>query len=129
MKKIILTVFVVIAIAAVGLYFYMYKGHRDIATEEAAYSVKVAELQKQFSENDSLSNKKYLDKTIEVYGKITSTDLGAHSIMLDEKLSARLKDSTATGFEVGKSIRIKGRFVGYDDLLEEFQLDQATISE
>ncbi|AWI25762.1 OB-fold protein [Flavobacterium pallidum] len=128
MKKIILTIFVVVAVAAVGLYFYMYKDHRDITAEDAAYTVKVAELQKEFSGNDSISNKKYLDKTIEVYGKITSTDLAAHSIMLDEKLSARLKDSTATGFEVGKSIKIKGRFVGYDDLLEEFQLDQATVS-
>jgi putative nucleic acid binding protein len=128
MKKIILIVVVILAIAATGLYFYMYKDHRDIASEDAAYSTTVAQLQKDFSENDSISNKKYLDKTIEVYGKITNSDSAAHSIMVDEKLSARLKDSTAGGFEVGKTIKIKGRFVGYDDLLEEFQLDQATIS-
>lgn len=128
MKKIILTVIVILAIAATGIYFYMYKDHRDIASEDAAHKVTVAQLQKEFSENDSISNKKYLDKTIEVYGKITNVDSEAHAIMLDEKLSARLKDSTAGGFAVGKMLKVKGRFVGYDDLLEEFQLDQAAIS-
>lgn len=129
MKKIILTIIVILAVAGTGVYFYMYKDHRDISSEDAAHKVTVAQLQKEFSENDSISNKKYLDQTIEVYGKITSVDSDAHAIMLDEKLSARLKDSTAGGFEVGKTLKMKGRFVGYDDLLEEFQLDQATISE
>ncbi|OYU80581.1 MAG: hypothetical protein CFE23_08870 [Flavobacterium sp. BFFFF1] len=130
MKKKLLIGLLILGVIAYGGYRYMYHGHRDIASEAAGFSVSVAELQQEFSKNPESSNKKYLDKTIEVYGNITEGDLSDHTLIVDEKLSATLMDSTQTNsLEVGKQIKIKGRFLGYDDLLEEFKLDQAAISQ
>ncbi len=128
-KKIIIVSMFSLAVIGAGLYFYMYKGHRNIASESADYSLTVKTLQQQFTQNSGKANKQYADKTIEVYGKITSLDLPSNTITLDGKLSAVFKDSSMTKLQVEKLIKIKGRFVGYDDLLDEFKMDQASLSE
>ena len=127
MKKIILIVLVVLLAIASGLYFYMYKNHRDIASEEASFSIAVKDLESEFIQNDSLANKKYLDKTIEVYGKITSMDATTKIIVLDDKMEGTSQQSISQGLTVGKQVKMKGRFIGYDDLLGEFKMDQVTI--
>ena len=48
MKKIVLIVVVVIVAIASGLYFYMYKNHRDIASEDASFSIAVKDLENEF---------------------------------------------------------------------------------
>lgn len=127
MKKIILIVLVVLLAIASGLYFYMYKNHRDIASEEASFSIAVKDLESEFIQNDSLANKKYLDKTIEVYGKITSMDAKTKIIVLDDKMEGTSQQSISQGLTVEKQVKMKGRFIGYDDLLGEFKMDQVTI--
>lgn len=127
-KKIVIFLLVLIA-AFTGLYFYAYKGHRDIASEDADFELSVSGLSKEFSKNDSLANSKYADKTIQIYGKITNIDLPSHTIIIDEKLSAEFTDSILPKINLQDPIKIKGRFVGYDDLLEEFKVDQVTTAE
>ena len=129
MRKKIMIVLAVLAITGAGLYFYMYKGHRDISSESADYSTTVKDLQQQFTANSTDAGKKYADKTIEVYGKITAVDLAAHTITVDEKLSAVFKDSVLNNVAAQKQVKIKGRFLGYDDLLEEFKMDQVSLEE
>jgi len=129
MRKKIMIVLAVLAIIGVGLYFYMYKGHRDISSESADYSTTVKDLQQQFTANSTDAGKKYADKTIEIYGKITAVDLAAHTITVDEKLSAVFKDSVLNKVAAEKQVKIKGRFLGYDDLLEEFKMDQVSLEE
>lgn len=129
MKKKIIVIVLVIILACVGLYFYAYKGHRDIATENADFELTVSGLSKEFSENDSLANSKYADRTIQIYGKVTHVDLPSHTIIIDEKLSVVFTDSVLPKINTEDAIKIKGRFVGYDDLLEEFKVDQATKAE
>ena len=129
MKKKIVIVILVLVVASVGLYFYAYKGHRDIATEDVDFELTVSGLSKEFSENDSLANSKYADKTIQIYGKVTNIDLPSHTIIIDEKLSVVFTDSVLPKINSQEAIKIKGRFVGYDDLLEEFKVDQATKAE
>ena len=129
MKKILLILFVAVLAMASGLYFYMYKDHRDIASEDASFSIAVKDLESEFIQNDSLANKKYLDKTIEVYGKITSMDATTKIIVLDDKMEGTSQQSISQGLTVGKQVKMKGRFIGYDDLLGEFKMDQAIISQ
>lgn len=129
MKNKIAIVLLVLIVASVSLYFYAYKGHRDIATENADFELTVTALSKEFSENDSLANSKYADKTIEIYGKVSNIDLQSHTIVVDEKLSAVFTDSVLPKINLQEQIKIKGRFVGYDDLLEEFKVDQVTVVE
>lgn len=129
MKRKIIIFLTILVIASVGLYFYAYKGHRDIATEDADFELTVASLSKEFSQNDSLANSKYADKTIQIYGKISNIDPSSHTIIIDEKLSVVFTDSVLPKMNLHDPIKIKGRFVGYDDLLEEFKVDQATKAE
>ncbi|MBC7607519.1 MAG: hypothetical protein H7199_11275 [Burkholderiales bacterium] len=129
MRKKVMIVLAFLIVVGVGLYLYLFKNHRDISSESADYKLSVKELQQQFAENDTLANKKYADKTIEVYGKITDIDLPSHTVTIDEKLSAVFRDSVLDHLAVEKQTLIKGRFVGYDDLLEEFKMDQVSLSE
>ncbi len=128
-KKILIAGILIIGLLSIGVYFYMYKDHRDIATEEAKFVMTVKDLQAQFVSDAVGANAKYLDKTIEVSGVVTSIDIASHSVVLDEKLSAVFKDSVLSGINLHNSIKIKGRFLGYDDLLEELKLDEASFSE
>ena len=105
----------------------MYKSHRDIASEKVAFSKTVSEVFQAFITNDSLANKTYLDKTISVKGKITNIDLANKIITVDEELSARFTDKIPDNAKLQDSITLKGRLIGFDDLLEEIQMDQCTI--
>lgn len=129
MKKIALGLLLLAIIASVGVYFYMYQAHRDIANEASVYSLTVTELSQQYTTDVAASDKKYLDQTIEVSGVITSVDAFNHSIVLNEKLSAVFKDSILPKLSIQSTIKIKGRFIGFDDLIEELNMDQVSVSE
>lgn len=128
MKKKIITTLAVLAVIGICMYFYMYKGHRDIASESADFTVTVAELQQQFAENPTKAGKQYADKCIEVSGSVTSVSPSDSTAGIDGKLNVKFKDAAAKISEK-QQLKVKGRFVGYDDLLEEFKMDQASIVE
>lgn len=127
MRKKLFYVLLLLIVVIFGVYKYVYKSHRDIASEDAAYSKTVSEVFQAFTANDSLANKTYLDKTISVKGIITNIDLGNKIITVDEKLSARFSDMIPDNIKLQDSITLKGRLVGFDDLLEEIQMDQCAI--
>lgn len=128
-KRIVLILIVLVLLGFAG-YSYLYKGHRDIASEKESYLVTANSIFDEFKADEAKANQKYLDKTIEVYGKISSVDLDANSVIIDEKLFAVLKDKIKNGeLMVLSNIKVKGRFIGYDDLLGELKMDQCTIVE
>jgi hypothetical protein len=126
MKKIIFVFLLVISVAT-GIYFYAYRSHRNIGSEKPDYSLTLSTIQKDFEANDSLFNAKYADKTIEIYGRITAIDLKNQSIMLDDKIAVSFDNHAANNLKILDSTLIKGRYVGFDDLLDEFKVDQAVI--
>lgn len=67
---------------------------------------------------------KFHNAIVEIRGKVVSKDL--NGIMLEESIYCVIKDSTIIK---NKIITIKGRFIGYDDLLEEFKIDKCIIKE
>lgn len=127
MKKIIIASILVLTIAGVSVYFYIYKSHRDISSEKADFSVTISSLQNEFNDSDSLFNAKYADRTIEIYGKTTALDVLNHTIVIDDKASIIFEDTILKDISIYKNIKVKGRYVGYDDLLEEFTVDQAVL--
>lgn len=126
-KKLLIFGFFVI-ITALLLYNYVYKNHRDISNEKESFAISVVDLKNDYNKNDSLANAKYLDKTIIIYGKISSLDLTNNILTVDTLLSATVKDKNMV-LKVNDSIKLKGRFIGYDDLLEEFKMDECSIIE
>ena len=129
MRKKIVIALVILLVLAFASYQYMYKSHRDIADEDASFSETVAQVHSAFIKNDSLANVKYLDKTIAISGKITSIDAQNKLITVDEMLTARLTNGVPSTLKPKNTITLKGRVVGYDDLLQEIKMDQCTIKQ
>ena len=127
MKKKIFILGLILIVFGFGVYKYLYQGHRDIATEEANYTATVNDIFNAFTTNDSLANAKYLDKTVALRGKISTIDFENKIITVDEKVSARFTDKLPESIKPQDSINLKGRLVGFDDLLEEIQMDQCNL--
>ncbi len=128
MKKKLLIGFLLLFVVLAAGYFYTYKGHRDIKTEDSAYTLTTAVLSGEFTSNPEMANARYSDKVIEVTGKVTGADAEAGSITIDEKLYATMDKNQKLPAQ-GTAVTVKGRFLGYDDLLEEFRMDQATLND
>lgn len=124
-KKIILFLFSS-SILAFLVYNYVYQQHRDISSEKASYSISVDQLKNEFSQNESNANKKYLDKTIDIYGEVTAMDLANKQIVIDSSLTTTFSNAISD-IKANQKITVKGRFIGYNDLLEEFELDQCVL--
>ena len=124
MKKKIFYLLIILIIVLVVGYQFIYQDHRNIAAEKASFAETTEQIHSAFSTNEIEANAKYLDKTIEVKGKITSTDLSTKSMVIDDKLNALFENDFPNELQKNDSIIIKGRLVGYDSLLDELQMDQ-----
>jgi len=118
-KWIILVVLIIIGFL---VYNYIYKEHRDISSERSEFVMQSADLTNEFKINPSASEKKYLNKTIEVHGTIT--ELNEFDLTLDENIFCQFNPEIATE---SNEVTIKGRFIGFDDLLEQIKIDQCNI--
>jgi len=77
-----------------------------------------------------LKNKNHTEewqkKKIVVTGEVTNID--ENGIMLSSKIYCQLKQVTdLQKINPSNNISLKGRIIGYDDLLEELKLDQCII--
>ena len=106
-------------------YNYIYQNHRNISTETAEYTLQASDLISEFLSNTEAAQAKYLNKTISIQGTITS--ISDNAITLNNSIFCSLLNSTKT--LKNDLVSVKGRFIGYDDLLEEIKLDQCTITE
>lgn len=127
MKKKIFILVSILVIFSISAYFYVYKEHRNIENETSDFVLVIADLDKEFAENDSVANLKYQDKTIEIKGVVTEIESENNSIIIDNKVYASFTNPIPNDIKVKKELIIKGRFIGYDDLLEQFKVDQVTI--
>jgi hypothetical protein len=123
-KKAIIILILIITSSFIG-YKYIYKDHRDIKNEKAEFTIKAADILYKFSTNPIDSNIDYLNKTIEVFGEIS--EYSANEITISNSVFCQLTDSINTELLINSKIKIKGRVIGYDDLLEQVKLDQCTI--
>jgi len=104
-------------------YGYIYKEHRDISNEKAVITKSATKLYSLLIENENTTSKEYIDKTVIVNGKVTEVD--ENTIVLNNKIQVVFKNNFNRKL-LNKSIIIKGRYIGFDDLLELIKIDQAT---
>lgn len=123
MKKWVILIVLCIVVVIIG-YRYVYQDHRDIATETSLYKLTALDISNEFAINPIASENKYLNKTIEVSGNIS--DKNPQNITIEGKVFCQFSDKIQTDLKTDQ-IKIKGRFIGYDDLLEQVKLDQCTI--
>ena len=107
----------------------MYQSHRDIASENAVFETSVSELSQSFINNPDFSTATYADQTISIFGNVTALDLKQNSITLDDKLIALLTKEEIKKVKNGDLIKVKGRFIGYDELFEELRMDQCIVEQ
>lgn len=107
-----------------GYQYVMHGGARNLSTEETAFTVTATAITTEFSTNLESSNKKYLEKPIAISGKVTAVK--GTQITLDNTVICSLK-KLETSIKNNQSISIKGRVVGYDDLMGEVKIDQCFI--
>jgi hypothetical protein len=125
MKKIFLIpVAVIVLIGLCSYYYVMYGGARDLSSEETAFTVTSTAINNEFTNDLEGSNKKYLEKAVAISGTITK--LEDSLVTLDHNIICTLKNPNSV-IKNNQPIVVKGRIVGYDDLLGELKLDQCFI--
>jgi hypothetical protein len=124
--KIIGIIFVVALLVGFSVFYYVFHGGvRNLATEEALYTVTSKNITAEFASNVAGATKKYSDKAIAVSGIVTSvTD---SIVTIDNTIICNFKtpDTTIKNEQV---IIVKGRLVGFDDLMGELKLDECSIN-
>ena len=117
---------ILLVVLIIGLFSYNYVmtgGGRDLKKETSEFSVSAIAIFGDFSANAEMATKKYLNKAVEITGKVTN--IAENVITLDGKVSCQLQVSEQVNLH--SQVKIKGRVTGYDDLLEELKLDQCLI--
>lgn len=105
-------------------YQYMFPEQRNILEEKVAFTLPPESLNEAFQAENQGSD--YIDQVVQTTGKVTEFDSGW--IVLDNQIQATLLPSNSDApLSKDMKITIKGRCVGYDELLELVKVDQATI--
>jgi hypothetical protein len=105
---------------------YMYKSHRDISMEKADFSYTSDDLIEEFSNNVDLATKKFLDKTIQLSGQIT--EIETENFTLNNSIICYSDSLTIKHLKLMIRINVKGRSIGYDELLDDIKLDQVHLT-
>jgi len=121
-----IVVLAIIFLAAAGSYLYLFREHRDIKNEKPELIITSALIISEFIQEPSKSEQKYLNKTIQVSGIIK--EINPRGLLLSDGIYYTLNDSLAhSSLNIETQITIKGRVIGFDDLLEQIKLDQCFI--
>ena len=126
-KKVKIIILIVVIIGMMGFFTYsyvMYGGARNLESEETVFIVSSSSITSEFTTNIETANKKYLEKAVAIKGKITSSN--GNEIILDETVICGFKNPDSS-IKKGQEITVKGRVVGYDDLMGELKLDQCFV--
>jgi hypothetical protein len=120
-KIIVLSIVVTGLTVFTGYNYVMNGGARNLSTEETAFTVSSKSITKEFATNIDVSNKKYLEKAIAIKGTITQ--INGSQVIIDDSIICNLKDIDSSILK-NQVVTLKGRVVGYDDLMGELKLDQ-----
>jgi uncharacterized protein YkvS len=120
-KVILFSIIVIGILAFTGFSYVMYGGSRNLSNEETAFAVTSKSIVSEFVTNADGANKKYLEKAIAIKGTITK--ITGNEVIIDNSIICSLKDLDAS-IQKDQVVTIKGRVVGFDDLMGELKLDQ-----
>ena len=117
-------VFFFIVILIAFAYIHIQKPHRDISAETVEFSISSAALLNEFLVNEANASTKFLDKTIVVYGILT--EIYNNFLAVDNKIYCKFEKEVPK-IPLNSFLKIKGRCIGFDVLLEQVKLDQCSI--
>jgi hypothetical protein len=123
MKRILIALLIAALLGGAYAWREYNRGHESMTETKADLTASAGELYSAFSTDEAAANAKYLDKTIEISGKVsaTSTEEGTTTITLFAdsetggvtcKLDPLSKHARIT-FQEGEQITVKGICTGY----------------
>ena len=123
MKKYLKYVLLLVVIGGVSFYFYSNKPHKNINNAAVDLELSSTQLFTDFENNEQEANQKYLDKIVEVSGKVKEVSLdeeGNTSITLESGSEMfgvicqldNLTKHARTNFKKGEEIKLKGICTG-----------------
>lgn len=106
-------------------YKLVYKKHRDIAKEKASFELTSEAFINEFNDDEKTASERYLNKVILVGGTVSEID--DYGITVDKSVYAKFDQEIELTLTKNSRVKIKGRCIGYDELLETVKLDQCTL--
>lgn len=123
MKKLLYILIPLFAVAAFIGYRMWNKPHMNVAEQESAFTINSAVLLKEFETDENQCNLKYLDKVIQLRGKVLSTEKADSTtiVVLDAnnpEATVRCEmdpysNHSKTNFNKGEDVTFKGICSGY----------------
>ena len=121
-NKFIITILLVFSVIGFAIYTYAMQPPTAIENKKIDFSGSSDELLLKIIDH----TEEWQDKIVVVSGEVTSLD--DKGILLSASIYCQLKDTTVLKkINPSNNISLKGRIIGYDDLLEELKLDQCII--
>ncbi|URC12347.1 OB-fold putative lipoprotein [Flavobacterium sp. B183] len=128
-KRIAFAIAASLVLISTGLYFYygfLFKEARNIESEIPEFSITTTKLLDDYNSNTEKADSLYLNKTIEITGKVTKeTD----SVVILENNIFCLFTKKAKDKLLNNKVTVKGKCIGFDELFQELKLDQCTINQ
>ena len=124
MKKIGI-ILVLLCLIFFGVYKYLFRAPEDVSKATIHFTVNATEFVEEFSNDLESSEKKYHEAILVVEGVVTEVEV--EGITLNEGVFCKL--SSTEDIKVNTTIKVKGLYIGFDDLLEIVKIDQCSIVE
>jgi hypothetical protein len=130
LKRFLVVGGVLLVIGIVSVWYIFTEKFEDTGKQTASFSVNAMDLIKEFQANDSVANKKYVEKIITVNGRVSETEAADSTVnikMIDTITNAYIifafqsqNGAEAKQLKIGDSIAIKGSCSGgeYSEILE-----------
>lgn len=123
-RKIIVTVLAITVFGVFGYCYVWYGGARNVSSEDAVFNVSSKSIIAEFDSDIEKSNSKYLEKAIAVKGIVSK--INQKQVIIDNTIVCDLKESDSS-IKKDQQVILKGRVVGYDDLMGEIKLDECSV--
>ncbi|MDC1162331.1 hypothetical protein OAT18_02695 [Tenacibaculum sp.] len=120
-NRLLVTLFFII-VGGYSAYNYAYKPHEIIEELDIHFKGTTIEFLEKASQNFSDWN----TKIVELSGKVTTLDKAGFT--LNNQIYCQLKNIENSSLIIeNQTIKIKGRVIGYDDLLDELKIEQCIL--
>ena len=122
-KSVLLLVVFCVIVLGRAVYKYVYHEHVNVEEARADYVISAHDLAAEFSQNQEKASKKYLEAIVTVVGVISEID--SEGILLNDAVFCYFSEVIPA--QQAKEVHIKGRCIGYDELLEVVKIDQCSF--
>ena len=136
MSKVTRFILVAAALTLLVAYVLYNKPHRDITREKVSEFLTLDQMQNEFETEEQQAFQQYHEKVVVVSAQLLSVEpvngqiASAQLAGATGRANCQLHDSQSIAEwsdHIGQEVKVKGLFVGFDDLLGEIQLKEATF--